>query len=124
MMTTGIEVLKWGGGIAAGIVAFFTLKKIMVSEIEAKLKLRIDLVHAESDLIRQENAQFKLAIIKIEKEAVLKLSEKEHGLICSGMQQQIQSLEDCVKKEFEILHRRMNRRRKGNGVDTPTKQED
>ena len=105
MLGTDIAVLKWGGGIVGGVVAFFTLKKVITTDIESNLKLRLDLVHAEIDLI-------KASLVKIEK---IKLSEKEHELMCGTMQLQIQSLEDCIKREFEVLHKRMNERRFNNG---------
>ena len=112
MLGTDISVLKWGGGIVGGIVAFFTLKKFVVADIEAKLKLELDLVRAEIELV-------KLALLKIEGDTKTKLNEKEHKLMCDKMQIQIKSLEDCIKLEFKGLHKRMDERRITNG-DTPT----
>ena len=106
MLGTDIAVLKWGGGIVGGIVAFFTLKKFVVTDIEVKLKLRLDLVHAEIDLI-------KVSLAKIEE---VKLNAAEHKLMCGNMQLQIKSLEDCINSGFKTLHKRMDERRVTNGA--------
>ena len=116
MEISGGEGIKWATGITAGIVAFFTLKSRLVAEIEAKLKLRIDLINSETALVIERNEQLKLEIVRVEALVELKLSEKEHELMCGTMHLQIQSLEECIKREFEIIHGRMDKRRKTNGA--------
>ena len=105
------EVIKIGGGFIAAVLAFFGLKAMVVKEIEAKLKLRIDLLHAEAKLIEEKNKQAKITIDRIEAEYKSKLGKDEHVLLCRSMKQEISSLRDCIKLEFRAINEKMDKRR-------------
>ena len=113
------EVIKGLGVLLAAVLALFGLKtrivKDVTKEIEDKLKLHIDLLHAEAKLIEEKNKQSQIDIFKLEAQIALKLSEKEHIVRCSAMEKSISRVEKCITDGFEILHQRMNKRRATNG---------
>ena len=130
MPSTGVEIsgdmIKWGGGIMAGIIAFFTLKARIMTDMEAMLKLRLDLIHAEIIAVQEHNKQLKLEIDRLLLLVDNKLSEKEHSLLCSNMQQVVTvfneniqkdviSIKDSLDKKFAVLNNRLDARRSSNG---------
>ena len=107
------EVIKWGGGFIAAVLAFFGLKKMVVAEIEAKLKLHIDLLHAEAKLVEEHNRQTLLDITRMEALIALKLDEDKHGLICLSMQKEMTAVKECITSSFNALNKRLDARRSG-----------
>ena len=78
---------------------------MVATEVENTLMLHIDLLHAEARLIEEKNKQTKLEIIRLREDVALKLSEKEHSLICESMKLEIVSIKDCIKKEIKLLYK-------------------
>lgn len=132
MLNTDWVIIKGIGVLLTAIMAFFGLKTVIKKEIkeefkfrgealQQEFKLKGELVQKEIDRLDRENEGLKLEIQRLEHLVDLKLPAKEHTLLCEMMQQEVSSIKDCVKKEFEILHSRMNKRRKTNGFAKTTK---
>ena len=116
--TTVITAAKGAGIVLAAVLTFFGIKSNIEKDVRKELKLKLDLVYAEIEARKKEIEVLQLENIRLAKEIQLRLVEKEHELMCSGMQKEIAGLKLTIEKEFIVLHKRMDKRRITNGSNS------
>ena len=97
------SLAKGIGTVMAAVAAFFGVKTILQKQLEKELKLRLDMVNADILHIKEENK-------RLDQELKLRLVEKEHNLMCIGMQEKIAGLTKSIEGGFELIHKRISNR--------------
>ena len=103
MAVAEATLAKGIGTIMAAVFAFFGVKTVIQKQLEKELRLRLDLVNADILHVKEESR-------RLEKELGLRLIEKEHSIMCEGMQKEIAALKGAVEDGFALIHKRISNR--------------